>query len=58
MGTLWVNVSQIYKFKVTSDNVHLLEKIIRNNYEFFTLDPRPYITELELFGIEYTFNKF
>ena len=55
MGTLSINISQMSQFNITADNVHLHENITRNNGKFFTLDARPYIEELNLFGIFYTF---
>jgi hypothetical protein len=56
MGTLTVNMSQLLeKFCVTSDNIHLYDNMVKNKGSFFTLDARPYMEELNLFGIFYTF---
>lgn len=57
MGTIRVNMAQMNKFNVTADNVHLHENITRNKGNFFTLDVRPYMEELNLFGIFYTFTE-
>jgi hypothetical protein len=55
MGTMSINMKQFRaKFNVTSDNVIMFEKITETGGKFFTLDTRPYVEELGLFGIFYT----
>jgi hypothetical protein len=55
MGTMSINMQQFRaKFNVTSDNVVMFEKIMATSGKFFTLDARPYVEELGLFGIFYT----
>jgi hypothetical protein len=54
-GTFSVNMDQMAKFKVYSDNVHVHAMIMRNRGKFFTLDASSYIDELTAFGIFYTF---
>jgi hypothetical protein len=50
-----INMQQFRaKFNVTSDNVVMFEKIMATSGKFFTLDARPYVEELGLFGIFYT----
>jgi hypothetical protein len=57
VGTLSVNMSQMSKFKVFADNVHLHSNIIINKGKFFTLDARPYMEQLNEYGIFYTFTQ-
>lgn len=56
MGELSINVQQVKeKFKVTADNAHRYSHILAVKGLFFTLDARPYMEELNEFGIFYTF---
>ena len=53
-GTINVNMVDMKKFNVCSDNVRVFESIKKNKGSFFTLDTRPYVEELNEFGIFYT----
>ena len=41
------------RWKYTTDNVNLAEKIEETNGKFFTLDARPYVKWLDEFNIFY-----
>ena len=49
-----VNMKQMGRFNVTSDNVRWYENIIATNGKFFTLTPDVYRDLLCEFGIFYT----
>lgn len=51
---LSINMNQMGKWKVTSDNVKYFEAIHNSNGKFFTLDSRQYVELLCEFGIFYT----
>lgn len=51
---LSVNMTQMKRWNVTSDNVRYFESIMANDGKFFTLDARPYVDLLCDFNIFYT----
>lgn len=53
-GTISINMNQMDRWKVTSDNVEYYDRIMTLNGPFFTLDVRGYIEWLNEFGIFYT----
>ena len=54
MGTISVNMRQMNRWQVTSDNVRWFEAIHRANGRLITLDARPYVEWLNTFNIFYT----
>lgn len=54
-GSMSVNMSQMNKFKVYSDNVKFYDNIMKFKGKFYTLDARPYMEVLNEYGIFYTF---
>jgi len=55
MGTISINMKQMSKWNVTSDNVKYFDIIQVNKGKFFTLDSRTIQELLNEFGIFYTF---
>jgi len=53
-GEINVNMKDMKKFKVTSDNVVCFENIKKNKGSFFTLDFRPYVEFFSEFNIFFT----
>lgn len=53
-GTLHVNMKQMDRWKVTSDNVRWFDSIVCTGGEVSTLDMRPYVEFLCEFNIFYT----
>lgn len=51
-----VNLSQMKKWKVTSDNVKFYDSIMKLKGKIITLDKRPYIELLCEFNIMFTLN--
>ena len=54
MQTLKVNISEMYKWNVTSDNAPYFDSIMRTNGIVQSLDVRPYQEFLTDFGINFT----
>ena len=54
MKTLWVNMVQMNRWKVTSDNVRFYDAIMCNHGTVLTLDSRPYVELLTDFSIFFT----
>ena len=55
MGTISINMKQMSKWNVTSDNVKYFDIIQVNKGKFFTLDSRTIQELLNEFSIFYTF---
>lgn len=55
MGTLSVNMKQMNRWIVTTDNVLFYNNIQKNKGKFFTLDSMLYHLYLNEFSIFYTF---
>lgn len=56
IGELSVNMKQLKRWKVDSDNVKFYDKIWQNQGKFYTLDVRPYVELLQKYNIFYTLN--
>jgi hypothetical protein len=54
MNNISINMAQMKKWKVTSDNVIQYEAILQCNGKFSPLDLRPFIYWLDEFNIFYT----
>ncbi len=54
MRTISVNMRQMNRWQVTSDNVRWFEAIHGAHGKFVTLDTRPYVEWLNSFNIFYT----
>ena len=56
-GVLKVNLQQMKKWRVYSDNVRFYDAIMRTGGTVLTLDARPYVDLLCEFGIFYTLER-
>jgi hypothetical protein len=57
MGTISVNMSQMNRWKVYSDNVRYYDSIMSTNGKVVTLDTKPYVDLLTDFNIFYTLTR-
>jgi hypothetical protein len=55
-GHFSINMDQMKRFKVFSDNLCIYENILNTGGKFFTINEQPYIDNLCEYGIFYTFN--
>ena len=53
-GTINVNMKDMKKFNVYSDNIRIFDQIHKNNGHIETLDVRPYVEILTDFNIFFT----
>jgi len=57
MAQVGVNMRQMNRWQVTSDNVRWFDSIMRTKGIVVTLDSRPYVDFLNEFNIFYTLEK-